>query len=81
MPKNDVKETNDMTKSEMVFKPEELLKSQELVVEKSLELERWNNVSDAKAREFMKMLKRSEYAVMEHLKKAPYLKLLPSTTS
>lgn len=50
---------------------EELQKSQELVVGGSLDLKRKKKVSYAKAEEFMKMLKRSEYSVVEQLKKAP----------
>lgn len=59
----------DMIKSWRVFKPKELLKSQEPVTEERLDLEREENVSDVKTEEFVKIVKRSEYSVMEQLKK------------
>lgn len=72
-----------MTRCGWVFKPKELQKSQEPVAGDSPYLKRMKKVSDAEVEYFVKMLKRSEYPVVEQLKKAPtkvsILSLSPSS--
>lgn len=58
-----------MTRPERFYKLVELRKGQEPLPKKSLDLKRTKKVSDVEQEEFVKMLKWSEYFVVEQLEK------------